>query len=180
MQKIRLSYSLLRLWDLGKTDDAVAYYFKTADRLESDAIVQGRAWDKIVEEQVKANNKLPEEFGGLKLNKPQTQPKKEIQLDDNFELVIVPDIQDGDRIIEIKTGGSYSSSDYARNKQVPIYLYANEDSKMGIILHYDQYIDELDWYAIHKTPRLMEETEKYIYTLGNSFKNYLEKKGLLQ
>lgn len=170
---------MLRLWDLGKTDEAIDYYFKTGDELDTEPIRQGRAWDRIVEEQIKAENILPREFGGLKLDKPLTQPKKEIKINDDFELVVVPDIKDGNKIIEIKTGGSYTSSDYARTMQVPIYLYAYEDTDLGLIVHYDQYIDEADWYMIHKSDKLMKETEEYIYTLGKSFKNYLTKKGLL-
>lgn len=179
MNKLRLSYTLLRLWEQGKKDDVCAYVTKTSEELTGDAIEQGKAWDQIVAESIKQTGKLPKEFGGLELKDAFCQEKKVIELED-FAIVAKPDIISftGEDVYEIKTG-KFTSGDYANTMQVPIYLFVFDTSKKGIILHYDQAIDQMDWFMIHKTDQLMNEAKDYILKNGNEIKEYLTAQGVI-
>lgn len=179
MTPLRLSYTLLRLWEQGKTDEVCAYVTKTSDQLVTDAVEQGSAWDKIVQESIEKEGKLPKEFGGLALKGAFCQEKKTIELED-FVLVAKPDIVSftGEELYEIKTG-KFSSGDYANTMQVPIYMMVFDTVKKATILHYDQAIDEMDWFLIHKTEELMKNTKDYVLKNGREVRDYLSNQGII-
>ena len=180
MTPLRLSYTLLRLWEQNKLDEVCAYVTKTSDQLVTDAVEQGSAWDKIVQESIEKDGKLPKEFGGMELEGAFCQEKKVLELND-FVLVAKPDIVsfEGEELYEIKTG-KFSSGDYANTMQVPIYMMVFDTVKKATILHYDQAIDEMDWFLIHKTEALMEKTKEYVMKNGLAIKKYLEDQGIIE
>lgn len=179
MNKLRLSYSLLRLWEQKRFDEVCAYVTKTGEQLTGDAIEQGNAWDQIVQESLKATNKLPKEFGGLELKNALCQEKRVIDIE-GFSLVAKPDVVtlEDNKLFEIKTG-KFTSGEYSNTMQVPIYLMVFDTVKSGTILHYDQAINEMDWFLIHKTDKLMEEAKNYVLKNGNEIKSYLEGQGII-
>lgn len=179
MNKLRVSYSLLRLWEQGKKQEAIEYFTKTGKELDGDAIEQGKAWDQIVEESVKTTGKLPQEFGGFELKDAFCQEKKTVEFND-FVVVAKPDLVSftGEDIYEIKTG-KFSSGDYANTMQVPIYLFVFNSAKKGTILHYDQAVNQMDWFLIHRSDTLMDQVKNYITKNGNEIREYFESEGII-
>lgn len=179
MNKLRISYSLLRLWEQGKKQEAIEYFTKTGAQLEGDAIEQGNAWDQIIQDEINKKGMLPKEFGGLKLEKAFCQEKKVIEFD-GFEVVAKPDLVTftGEAVYEFKTG-KFSSGDYANTMQVPLYLFVFDTAKKGIIIHYDQAVDQTDWFLIHKTDKMIEDVKAYILKNGNEIREYFIKQGII-
>lgn len=176
---LRLSYTMLRNWELGNTDEVINIYQGKYTDIDTPEAVMGKAWDEIVGDTVKDTGKLPEEFGGLEVGDCAVQPKEEIQIDDETQLVVRPDLitPDLSTVIEIKTG-KYSSGDYSRTMQLPIYLWAISQAKRGMIIHYDQYTNEHDWFLMHSTDRLKTKAENYVRLGGEQIRQFLIAEGL--
>lgn len=174
---INISYTALRLWDLKRTEELIDMFARTSEELDTEAIVEGRAWDDQVNTSIEQTGKLPKEFGGLDMKGALTKQRVEVKLNDDLLLVTKPDVLKGSVIYEIKTG-KFSSSDYANTMQVPIYLFSIPETKRGIILHYDQAIDKMDWFLLHKTDLLMKQTKDYIFQKGGEIKDFLESQGI--
>lgn len=177
---MRISFSLLALWNRGRRDEAVTYFFK----LRSDtnqAMADGLAWDEVVNNTVDATKSLPSEFGGLTLTNPVTQDKREVDFGDGYVLVIKPDVVEPEIVWEMKTGRR-SSIRHGNSMQVPIYMLAyemlGEPKKKGIIVHYDQYLNQTDWFVIFNNQKLMDRTRKWIKKNADEFKAFLIDQGL--
>jgi len=174
---LRLSYTLLRLWHQQRLDEVLSYYTKR-ETITTPEMVIGSGWDHLVNESVKKNNCLPDEFGGLKLNKPSVQQKLEIKLDDETELVGVPDIIDtGDEIVyEIKTGVTPANT-FLSSKQIEIYALLCQLKQITIrqirVFRYNPYQRKYDWAMRWNTDNLACEAHDYIFDVAPDIRKYL-------
>jgi len=143
---------------------------------------EGSRWDKKVNEAVLMNRQMPYEFGNIMLKDPKVQEKWEIDLDERFELVGVPDIVDEPILYEIKTGNSKDSGDYCNDFQIGMYLFLAD--KLGkkidkaVILHYDQYKKELDKSLIWNTEYERKRAENFIMSLAPEILEYFDQNDL--
>ena len=180
MNKLRVSFSILKLWQQGRIEDCVNSYFKLK-QLTNPYMEEGKKWDTKVNEHVLKNSCLPQEFGGETLKLPKVQEKWEMDFE-GYTLVGVPDIVDEPTLLEIKTGGSKDSGDYAMDFQIGIYLLLgellNKNLEKALILHYNQFTKELDRTLIWNTPFERERAKNYILTLSPEIMTFFTEKDL--
>jgi len=163
--KLRISYSLLKLWEAGRIEDMLAYY-KHLETPTTHYMEEGKAWDKLLTESIINKKELLPEFGGDKLNNPQPQLKLECKYDDNVTLVGVLDCYDSPTLYEFKAGSSADSADYSNQMQIPLYLLLLEENKMpadkAFIVHFDQAIKKHDRTLIWNTPAQLVKATIYL------------------
>lgn len=181
MNKIRISFTLLSLWDR-KEYDQVADYYSKKRTFTTDAMELGQAYDTLVNATVNKTGKLPPDFGGLQLNKPITQLKLEANLDDEIEIVGMPDVLDAPTLIEIKTGVTNSMT-YIKSMQIGMYALLCELNNIkidkAIVIRHDQYQKKTDWSMRWITPELIKQTKVQIYSKEPEIREFLEGRGLL-
>jgi hypothetical protein len=143
---------------------------------------EGIMWDKKVTEWVDLYKKLPDEFGGDTLIKPQPQEKVVVPYQD-WELVIVPDIIDSPILWENKTGIK-DSGEYASDFQIPMYFLGLDLAKVkvdrAIINHYNQATNELDRTLVWKSPQEIERGRNFINTLAPEIEEYFKDNGIFE
>lgn len=183
MKKIRLSYSLLKLYEQNRFDDLVNYYFKMGEVYDSYQMEEGRAWDKLAMESIEHTGKLPPEFNNIEMLDPKCQHKIVVPWGEDYELVAKLDVLDANRIFELKTGMSMDSADYCNEKQVGVYILACEmmgtPVEKAYIIHFDQSLKKTDMSLVWKTNELLEETTLWIDSLAPKIRTLLEEKGLI-
>lgn len=182
--RFRASYSVLDLWAGGNWERAIKQYFKL-EKFVTPAMADGRALHEKWAEYIKANNALPLEFGGQKLNgtTPIIEQKRVVKLASWCDLVYIMDLYDEPTIYDWKTG-KQSSEVYANSKQLPVYaMGATLDGflvERAEIHHYDQYLKKSDMSIIHITDKALEEAQNWVLTLAGEMQNYLLTNGLYQ
>jgi len=184
--KFRASYSILRMWEQQRYDDAVKMLFHLSS-LTSPAIEAGKAFHKEWEEHIKKTGCLPDVFGGTKLKNPIVEKKYAIDLKDSrlswMTLVCRMDCETKDEVIEFKTGTT-SSAKYANEQQIPMYALIREiqgrSVKKGIVYHYDQYAKKSDMSIVWITPKVLKIAADWIEGMASSMHNYLVENGLYE
>lgn len=180
MTKLRLSYSILNLWARGLKDEAVNTIFNL-EKKPTEAMTQGQAVDKLINDMVVNKNKLPPFFNNLKLKNPKSQYK--IKLDyKNFTLVGVLDCYDEGTIYEFKTG-KIPSNVYAQGYQVAYYGFLTSKilpvSRI-IVLRYNQFFNQSDATLVFYTPSLENKAINFIEKNTNEIYQYLKDNDLLE
>lgn len=179
VNKIRLSYTLLNLFKMGRIDQALTYYFKMG-YFSSPAMEAGKKWDEYLNEYTIEHKAYPEDWGGDKLNDPKAQVKLEMSYSEHFDLVTVFDVLDGPILYENKTGLSKNSSDYTLDFQVPLYFIMANHHKLGvekaIIKHYNQYLpaDRMDQSIVYNTKQEIARGQNFIQTVGGEIYSYFQ------
>ena len=181
MKKLRISYTLLSLWHSKRFEDVVNYYIK-APTMVTDQMLEGSGWDQVIQDEVAKTNCLPKEFGGIKLIDPLCQLKLEVDLDDRNELVTVPDCVDSPTWYEFKTG-STSVEQYAHTMQISMYSLVASLLDLPLerinIIHYNQYINEAEWYMVYNNKDLKNKAADYILAESENIRAFLESRGIL-
>lgn len=184
--KLRISYSLLLMWEQGLVDDCVRYYFKLPTEKKAWQTT-GIDWHEKWEKYILKNKKLPEEFGGGGLKNPQCEIKMEIQGSefgkeyDWLEMVGVLDCLDEPTIHEFKSGKSPIGR-YESSYQTVMYALMAEkrghEVDRGIIHHYDGVAKEYETSMIWLTQKRKDDTLDKILTAGFEIKTYFDKENL--
>lgn len=181
-KKLRVSYSLLKLWQKGDYEGAVNYYFKL-DPITSAAMEEGRAWDDLVCNEVNTTKKFPKEWGGEKVANPQTQLKLVVPYSDEVDLVGQLDIYDDPIIYELKTGSSADSGDYANDFQISIYFLLCElsglNAEKAIIKHFNQMKQTLDQSMVWKSKNQIEKAKNFVEGYSPEIYQYFEEQGFI-
>ena len=181
MKKLRLSYTLLTLWEQNNINEAIAYY-QHKSTLFTEAIQDGRIYDQVWQEEIDTKKQVTIGRTIIKFKNPQTQLKIEVPYLDRFMLVGVPDTIDGDKIFEYKTGTT-SSLEYSDGHQLKMYFFLcglkGIDIKTAIVARYNQYKDEADITIFHNTETQRLDAENYIQTLGSEIYFEFEKQGII-
>ena len=174
MNKFRASYTVLRLWETGRWEDAVKAYFKL-EQFTTRAMAEGKEYHEKWKEYIDKNKKLPKVFGGKKLKKPITEKKIVVQLYDWLELVFIADLIDEPVIYDFKTG-TQSSGAYIETMQLPVYamgltlsdIFINE----GNILHYNQHIKKSDQSKMKIDDSVVKQGLNWVETLAGEMHEY--------
>lgn len=177
MKTLRLSYTLLSLWEMNKTQDAINYYLKKST-LSSPEITDGRIYDQVWQEEIDTKKELHIGRTLIKFKEPHTQVKIVCPYGDRFDLVGVIDCLDNETLYEWKSGTS-SSLEYSDSPQVKMYFFIcgalNIPVKTAIIGHYNQYSDKADITIFHNSIQQREEGENYIQSLSYEIWDYFSK-----
>lgn len=172
--KLRASFSVLRMWEQGRWEDAIKAYFKM-DRYISKAMAEGKTYHEEWAKETLKTGRLPAIFGGQKLKKPIVEKYERVKLYDWLDLSGVLDCYDDGVIYEYKTGVS-NSQEYARTYQVPVYavlsLALDLPVKKAEIHHYNQHDKTVDMSIIWVTDKTVKEGLDYIQTHGAEMHNY--------
>lgn len=181
MKTLRLSYTLLSLWEQNNINEAIAYY-QHKSTLFSDAIQDGRIYDQIWQEEIDTKGTLHIGRSIIKFKKPQTQVKIVSPYLDRFDLVGVIDCLDNEILYEWKSGSS-SSLEYSDSPQVKMYFFICEllkiPVKTAVIGHYNQMTDKADITIFHNSAQQREEGENYIQSLSGEIYEHFTKIGIL-
>jgi len=181
MNKLRLSWTLLNLWQQGKVDEAVAFYLKL-ERKETPEMVKGKELHKLNEENLKEARKFIKEFGGLELKKPRVEWKIEMNYNELFDLVGVIDAYDEETktLYEFKTG-KMSAISYLNSHQLGIYSLLlqkeNKPVKKIMVIRWDG--KKTDWAFKWFYPELIEEAKNFVDSLGPEIYQFFEERGII-
>lgn len=181
MKKIRLSYSLLSLWERGDINGAIDTYFHI-DRPSTEAMDNGKRVHKEIEEHIKVYNAFPDWFFNYPLKLPETEKEVVVSYNELFDIKGVFDCVDtvSGTLFEFKTGNS-DSLEWARTWQLPIYFLLAELNKMDIekallIRHNGK---QSDYCVVHNSQRLRDKARNIIDSIGPEIHDYFTKEGLI-
>lgn len=183
MNKIRLSYTLLSLWDRGDIDQAVKTYFHM-DTPTTEAMEDGKRIHEEIAEHIDSEGRFPDWFFGKELIMPETEKEIVVNYNEMFDLKCYIDCVDhGDNTgYEYKTGKSNSLS-HLRTWQVPIYFLIAELGGVKLdkmfLIHYNQHEDTRDFAIMHNTPQKREMARNIIDSIGPEIHKYFSDEGLL-
>ena len=182
----RASFSVLSLWASGRRDEAVKSYFKL-DRVETDAMREGKMFHAQWERETEETGCLPVVFGGARLINPKTEVKLEHMVEPWLQLVTVFDNIDEPTIHEYKSGRT-PSSDYTNSFQPKVYGLMAKLKEFNVdrcmIHHHNQHTgksdsawcwitdksnqDALDWLITYASEMVDYFNEHNLWSLGKS------------
>lgn len=180
--KFRASYSILSVWAGGDWERAIKMYFKL-EKFTTPAMAEGKRYHEQWEQHIKATKTLPAVFGGAKLQQPQTEVKKVVELEPWLDLVGVIDCLDQPIIYDWKTG-KQSSEHYAGTMQPGVYgvlsAFAGNYTDRAIIWHYDQYSQKTDVSHVWLTDKRLLQAQNWIVTHASDMHHYLTENKLYE
>ena len=182
MNKIRLSYTLLSLWERGDIDGAVATYFHL-DRPVSKAMIRGREVHQEIEEHIKEHKRFPDWFFTYELKSPKPEVEVHVSYNELFDLKGYFDCLDEKTLFEFKTGRT-GALEWARTWQLPIYfllaeLAEIEVEKALLIKNNGDKPDDAEFVIVHNTKGKREDARNRIDSLGPEIHDYFTQQGLL-
>jgi len=181
MRKLRLSYTLMNLWQMGKVDEAISYYFKL-ERKTTEAMEQGIVVDRLIKQTIEKERRLPDFMGGVKLINPKPQLKIEISYNDYFDLVGVIDCYDEGRMFEFKTG-KLTSMDYLKSYQTKLYSLLltekNYPLKEIFVIRFNQKENKSDWSKMFFREEINEQARNFIDSIAPEIYQFFKQKGLI-
>lgn len=186
MSKLRLSYTLLMLWDKGEKEKAAETYLHM-DSFMTSRMKEGKAFDQYVAEVVTKEGKLPDELGGEKLPEGSaphyqvTVPYKvgEIEVDVKAEF----DVWAKPTIIEIKNSVNSDSAEWTNTPQLSMYFFVAEVAKLGakkaVLYRFDPIHHTYDRAVVWKSDRRIQEAKTLIEKYAIEIYEYFSKEGIL-
>jgi hypothetical protein len=181
MTTVKLSYSILSAWANKQYEQAVAGYLRR-DFPITKQIELGRAYDELWTKYIDKYKKLPDDLGGITLNNPVTQFKKEIivPLGKDYQILLrgIPDCVDDEYIREFKCGLTPVSS-YINQMQLPYYKLLYPEKTIGIYYCYNPYAKKLEIGVKYLTEQTIDEAIEHIITFGSEMIDYLKVNKLL-
>lgn len=178
--RLRTSFTVMNLWARGNWREAIKQYFKL-DYFETPAMKEGKEYHKKWSEYIKKNKEFPEDLGGNKLIKPQTELKLEVDLEDWLQLVGVIDCVDNKIIYEFKTGIT-ESDDSGYINQVGVYSVLAKKNNIDVekckIIHFNQYTKKIDTSVYWISKALYNNAKNWIETLSADMHDYFVKNNL--
>lgn len=178
MKKFRASYSTLNLWASGQKDRAIEGYFKLSTFI-TPQMEAGKRYHKEWEEETKKTNCMPAVFGGRKLQNPITERKIVVEVDSWLDLVGVIDLQDGDLLIDYKTGKTPASA-YSSSCQPYIYQLLVPTAKRFEFHCFDQYRNKAEVSILYLTEKTFDIGLEWLITHSSDMHSTLLEQGLYE
>ncbi len=178
--RLRVSYSLLTLWERGQTDLATALYLHQ-DMPTTKAMDDGKRIHQEIEKYIGQYQKLPKFLGAsLPLTNPQPEQKIIVSYNSRWDLSAIIDCIDDDFFIEFKTGTTPAFY-YTRKYQSPFYFLALELNKTprdkSFLVKYNQHNQKSEVILIWKSK--IAEVRNYIDTLAPEIEEFFIEKGII-
>jgi len=182
MITVKLSYSILNAWAHYQYEQAIGLYLgkplPATPQMEL-----GSAMDKLWTAHVEKHKTLPDELGGGKLDNPVTQTKyqKIIPLNENMQILLrgVPDMTDGNRIIDYKCGMTEANG-YVDAMQLDYYKLLYPAGTVGEYRCYNPYFKTLTIGIKFLDRSNAEAALEHLLTYGTEIIDYLMVNKLLQ
>lgn len=182
MNKLRLSYTLVKCWMCGHKDEAIQQYLHM-DRYITPAMQRGLDFDKYATDFAEKNKRLPDELGGKKLTDPKGHYQIVYPYDNKLDLKVEFDLLDTDTIIEIKNSTCRDSAGFSDELQLSFYLLAAQleglKTKKAELYRYDPTKKQMDMTLVWNSRRRMEEAIKAIETYGPEIHEYFTQQGII-
>ena len=186
MSKLRLSYSLLSMWERGDIQGAVDVFAWESMGIESKGTPQmetGKKYHDEISRHIDTYNCLPDYMATqLSFTIPKTEylvtvPYNELcDLGGRFDCIEEP------ILYEWKTGVS-DSLEWARTWQLPIYFLICELAGIKVDLAYlvrhNQYEKKSDFCIVHNSKRLRDKARNIIDSLAPEIVDYFKEQGLI-
>jgi hypothetical protein len=179
-KRLRISYSLLNLWERGQTDLATALYLHQ-DMPTNQAMKDGKAIHKQIEKHIIDKGKLPSFLNvSLPLTNPQPEKKIIASYNKSWDLSGVIDCLDDDFFLEFKTGTTPAFY-YTRKYQSPFYFLLleiiGEPREKSYLVKYNQHQKNGEVILLWK-PKL-DKVKNYIDTLAPEIEEFFLERGIL-
>ena len=181
MKKLRLSYTLLSLWERGACDDAVNTYFHV-DRPTNAAMIHGKKVHDELAEYIDTHNTFPEWFFSYDLSIPECEKAVTVSYNEMFDLKGIFDCVDvaTKTLFEFKTGNTNSLA-WARTDQLPIYFLIAGLAKIpvekAILIRHDG--EKSDFVVVHNSKRLVNKGRNIVDSYGPEIYQYFLDQGLI-
>lgn len=175
---MKVSYSILNMWQQGRYDDAIAAYqgiwIPPTDQMKA-----GTEYHQAWENEVNASHKLPKVFGAAKLTKPIAEGYYKVQILDWLWVSGMLDCEDEAELTgyEYKTGKSNAGA-YARTYQHKVYKVLRPHLKWFEYHAFNQYTDVATMERIHLTQKLYEDGLEWITSNACDLRATLEQMGI--
>ena len=182
MKKIRLSHSLISLWEKSDIQGAVDMYFHL-NRKETPQMSEGKRFHEEIAENIKTYNTLPDymEFKGKFLT-PKPEFEITVPYNEICDIKGVFDCLDEPNLYEFKTGVS-DSLEWARTGQIPLYFLiceiANINVDFAYLIRHNQYEKKTDYAIIHNSERLREKARNIIDSVAPEIHKFFSESGLI-
>lgn len=178
---VKLSYSILNTWSMGRYEEAVGQYLgkplPATPQMEL-----GQLYDSLWQRHIEATNTLPEALGGGLLTKPLCQIKyqKLIEVKNDLYILVrgMPDCTDSPTIYEFKCGKTEALS-YVDRLQLDYYKFLVPSVTLGKYLCYNPYNKSLTVGVKYLDNRNAETALEHILTFGLEMIDYLKSQKLL-
>lgn len=180
--KLRLSFSLMSLWEKGDTQGAIDCYFHL-DRKGTKQMEDGKRFHQEIADNIKRINSLPN-YMDFKTNFISPKPEHEVVVSYNelFDLKGVLDCLDEPILYEFKTGVA-SSLEWTRTLQIPLYFLICELAGIKVdtayLIHYNQYRETTDFSVVHNGTGVREKARNFVDTVAPDIYYYFKEQGLL-
>jgi hypothetical protein len=182
MKRIRLSYSLISVWERGQTQEVIDLYFHV-DRKGSRQMDEGKKYHQEIAESIKNFNSLPP-YMDFKANFLTPKPEHEIVVPYNelADLKGIIDCLDEPYLYEFKTGVA-DSLEWARTNQLAFYFLLCELAKIPItsayLIRHNQYEKTTDYTIVHNSEKLRDKARNVVDSVVYEIHNYFSEQGLL-
>lgn len=177
MTKLRLSFTLLTLWNNGRWTDAVKMY-RHEPTEKSQAMIEGLAMHEKWEREINKSKRLKLKGHSFNFTNPQCERKMVVGYNDRWDLSGTFDVLDGGTIYEFKSG-KMNSLEYVNGYQLPFYFLiakrANIPVEKAILVHYNQHIDKYDTSMLWNSTKQIEKAENFIDSLAPEIETYFVK-----
>ena len=182
MKKIRLSHSLISLWERGDVQGAINCYFHV-DRIGSKAMEDGKRYHEEFAKSIDDTKALPEYVDiKVKFNAPETEKEVIVPYNEICTIKGILDCVDTPVLYEWKTGGT-DSLEWARTGQLPLYFLICELAGIKIdyayLVHYNQHNNNTDCTIVHNTPAKIEKARNIVDSVCFEIYDYFMEQGLL-
>ena len=182
MKKIRLSHSLIQLFERGDIQGMVDCYFHV-DRVGTPAMEEGKKYHDEIAESIKNFKTLPN-YMDFKAKFKDPKPEFEIVVPYN-EICDIGgrlDCVDSPILYEWKSGVS-DSLEWARTTQLPIYFLLCELNGTPVdyayLVRYNQHKKETDFCIVHNSKKLRDKARNVIDSVAPEIYEYFTEQGIL-
>jgi hypothetical protein len=172
---LRVNYSLLKLVDDGRLEEAIDYYHGKSMK-PTQAMQSGSYFHKLWEDEMRETGKFPKIFADRKLENPQIEVRLERELLPWLILHGKPDLAEDITISDWKTGTTEATT-YASGKQHKVYQLLLPDKKYFDYWAYNQYVRQVSMQRVHLTPQTLDEGLDWVITNATAFKELLAEMG---
>lgn len=184
VRKIRLSYTLLHLWDRGDVDGAVQTYFHM-DRPTTRQMEEGKRIHEDIAEHVMTYNTLPDWLNfPYELKIPEAEKEVIAEYNSIIDIKGLFDLYEpGDEVLFEWKSGVSDSLEHARTWQLPLYFFLSELAQVPVryahLVHFDQYKNETDHCVVHNTKSKREYAKNIVDSLGPEIHRFFNEQRLI-
>lgn len=175
--RLKLTASIVNVWERGDRQELIDVLHGEW-RPPTEPMEYGTLKHKEWELEVKNTGRLPEIFGGEKIENPKTETYHTLELDDWLKISGVIDLEygkHGEVIVDYKTGGGSSSANqYARSLQVGFYALMRPEAKLFKFQHYNRKTGRVSTSVVHLTEMKRREWQDKIMSIACDIRSWLE------